>query len=150
MSKQPTTLEEIITGRIYEAYRKDLFDKFGHDEVVYSGSTLHETLDEVWEWHAHGHAIPGMKAGKNYKLFHFRGNLRYPDSKRMWEKRLVSPFAENISLRWASEPFTGKYEDLLVMEREAIVNGKLKGHNYMNHHNDPVQAFKYNRGIKDE
>lgn len=113
--------ETVITGGIYEYVRED------NGEVVYRGSSQHETLEKIDRYHREGHIF--HKKGKGYSWTCFRSNLR-------------RPFGDNVSIRWLHERKEMTYKDLLCLEADCIQAGHKEGLCYLNHDPDPWKTWQ--------
>ena len=130
MAKQ---LDDVVFGGIYEYFRTD------NDEIVYRGSTEHDTVDDVDNYHRNGHTftvhLPESKGGRGWKYSWtvVRSNLR-------------RKFGEKIDIRWLEQPREMTREELLVLERERIQEAQALGQCYLNHSDDPLRDWKKFRG----
>jgi hypothetical protein len=120
-------LTDIVTGGVYEYFRKD------NDEVVYRGSS-EKDLDGLNGFHREGHAYKIFKDNPSWKYSYtvFRSNLR-------------RPLGLKLECRWVEEPKEMTREELLKLEGELIRAKIMMGQCYLNHDPDPLQTYiKYN------
>ena len=120
------TLNDKLTGFIYEYVRKD------NGEVVYRGSSVHvdnkygTALENVDQWHRQGERF---KAKFKYSYTVFRSNLR-------------RPFGENVEIRFLTEPKEMTRRELLTLEGEKIQEMHEKNQCYLNHDPNPLETWK--------
>ena len=119
-------LTDVLTGGIYEYYFVD------NGETVYTGSTEHvenkwgTPLENVDKWHRLGEIIPN----------------KYPYSWTVFRTNLRDAFGERVDIRWKDEPEKMSREELLILEGRRIREAKALGQSYLNHHNNPLAAWK--------
>ena len=121
-------LTDIVTGGVYEYFRKD------NDEVVYRGSS-EKDLDGLNNFHREGHSYKIFKDNPSWKYSYtvFRSNLR-------------RPLGLMLECRWVVEPKEMTREELLKLEGELIREKIDVGQCYLNHDPDPLKTYmKYNR-----
>lgn len=116
-------LSDIVTGGIYEYVRGD------NKEVVYRGSSTHESLEKIDSWHRQGEKF--LKQGK-YTYTVFRSNLR-------------RPLGTKVSIRWCVKPAEMTHEQLLKLEGDKIKEMIDSNQCYLNHDPNPLNTWiKYN------
>jgi hypothetical protein len=119
-------LTDTLTGGIYEYFFVD------NGETVYTGSTEHvedkwgAPLEKVDKWHRVGETFP----------------TKYPYSWTVFRTNLRDTFGERVDIRWKDEPKEMSREELLTLETKRIKEAKKIGQSYLNHHNDPLAAWK--------